>query len=517
MSPLEVAPRPAVAAGALLPSPMSLRDFLRASHFALGPDPRLHVGTLHSTTHRDFPAYPGATRALPSQRPPRAPLFQQDPRWAGEERVSEAHCVFTPPPPSERSGERELERARDRTLAMQASHLVLHADARARTGLSTARADFRWPELPARAREQIRGARLIFDRDSMPPGDRAKLRIPPTTYQELFPPHDARPQPCAPRRHLGGPNPLKWDHGRQDDGTSYQRQFQALPGPPALMCKRAASSVELGNFKSASGPVCSEQKQAYGPQGLPSHRYDKAQASAHIHYVNIRPGDGLFHDRTTQAEHYYAREPEPFILHHNQTPESHILEGNWCPGPGSLTTSMHFFYGQPPPATKPPCRHPPHEKLQSHVTLGEPSLLGRFFQTSMGRDYYPPGMQHPQKAPNLHLKQSNLPQGTGELDFLTMNQKMLKPHRTAPASPTEEMFQRCKYSHMEPPLGRQRFFSTQHGDEFTFKYQGPAVLRWGNFQESHVPLGSPRQWGCWGEKVDPQAPQIPMYPCPSQQ
>ena len=75
----------------------------------------------------------------------------------------------------------------------------------------------------------------------------------------------------------------------------------------------------------------------------------------------------------------------------------------------------------------------------------------------------------------------------------------------------------CKYSHMEPPLGRQRFFSTQHGDEFTFKYQGPAVLRWGNFQESHVPLGSPRQWGCWGEKVDPQAPQIPMYPCPSQQ
>lgn len=38
-------------------------------------------------------------------------------------------------------------------------------------------------------------------------------------------------------------------------------------------------------------------------------RYDKAQAAAHIHYVNIRPGDGLFHDRTTKAEHFYAREP----------------------------------------------------------------------------------------------------------------------------------------------------------------------------------------------------------------
>ena len=44
----------------------------------------------------------------------------------------------------------------------------------------------------------------------------------------------------------------------------------ALPTP---VHPQAASSVELGNFKSASGPVCSEQKQAYGPQGLPSHRY----------------------------------------------------------------------------------------------------------------------------------------------------------------------------------------------------------------------------------------------------
>lgn len=36
----------------------------------------------------------------------------------------------------------------------------------------------------------------------------------------------------------GGSNALQWDHRRQDDGTSYQRQFQALPGPPASMCKR---------------------------------------------------------------------------------------------------------------------------------------------------------------------------------------------------------------------------------------------------------------------------------------
>ena len=84
-----------------------------------------------------------------------------------------------------------------------------------------------------------------------------------------------------------------------------------------------------------------------------------------------------------------------------------------------------------------------------------------------------------------------------------------------PGSPT--LTPQCKYSHLEPPLGQQRFFSTLNKDEFTFKYQGPAVLRRDDFQESHLPLGSLHQWGCRARKVDPRAPQTPIYPCPSQQ
>lgn len=68
---------------------------------------------------------------------------------------------------------------------------------------------------------------------------------------------------------------------------------------------------------------------------------------------------------------------------------------------------------QPLPVTKQPSRHVPHEELPSHITLGEPSLLGQFFQTTMGTDYYPAGMQKPKKAPNLHWQRSNLPEGTG--------------------------------------------------------------------------------------------------------
>ncbi|XP_059551109.1 testis-expressed protein 45 [Myotis daubentonii] len=504
-----------MAAGVRLQLPTAGPDLLRASHFTLGPDARLHMSAALSTAHRDFPPYPDGAPAPPSAPPSRATLFQQDARWAREERVSEAHAAFAPQP----TQSRELERAR--RLAMQASHLHLHADPRRGAGLSTTRADFRWPQLPERGSQQSRGARLIFHRDSVPLGHGAKLPFPPTTQQALFLPHDARPQPRASSRHLGGPSPLKWDHRRWDherwdDRTSYQRQFQALMGPPALMCKRDSSSVTLGDFKIGYGPMYSEQKQAYRPRNLPPDRYDKAQASACIHYSSASPGDGLFHDRTTSAEHFYARQPEPFVHHSDQTPESHILEGNRCPGPGSLTTSMNFFYGQPPPVTNPNSRHIPHEKLQDHVILGESKLRGQFFQTTMGTDYPSTSTERPEKAPNLHLVPSNMQEGLGAPDLLTMNQKMLKPHRTAPASMTQEMLQQCKHSHMEPPLGSQRFFSTQYKDQFAFKYQGPTALRFGNFQESHLPLGSSDQC-CWSGTVDPQAPQVPTYPCPSQQ
>lgn len=193
-----------MAAAALLRSPRAQLDFLKASHFDLGPDPQLHVGATDTTTHRDFPAYLDVPRAQPCPPPPRATLFQQDPRWAREEFVSEAHCAFESPPTPSRERARALGASSLTTLA---SHLHLQEGARGHALFSTAHADYGWPELQGRDSEQSPGARLIFHRDSMPPGDRVKLRIPPTTYQALFPPYDACPQPCTSSVQLGERSP----------------------------------------------------------------------------------------------------------------------------------------------------------------------------------------------------------------------------------------------------------------------------------------------------------------------
>ena len=219
-----------MAAGALLPCPVSRLDFLKASHFALGPDPRLHADAKQPTSHRDFPAYSGSIRGPLCPPPPCSSLFQKDARWAGQERLSETRCAYEPPAPVLlREQEREL--ARERTLATQASHLHVHAEARARTGLSTARGDYSWPEPSERAREHTRGARLIFDRDSLPSGDRAKLRIPPTTYREFFPLHDLclKPREPACRFCECGPG-----HPRQFHRYTYSRGKQGFCSSPPV-------------------------------------------------------------------------------------------------------------------------------------------------------------------------------------------------------------------------------------------------------------------------------------------
>lgn len=48
--------------------------------------------------------------------------------------------------------------------------------------------------------------------------------------------------PTSHSSSVGGPNTLKWNYTGQED-TSYKKQFQALPGPPALMCKRVNEGV----------------------------------------------------------------------------------------------------------------------------------------------------------------------------------------------------------------------------------------------------------------------------------
>ncbi|KAM4887180.1 stabilizer of axonemal microtubules 5 isoform 2-T2 [Thomomys bottae] len=418
-----------------------LRDYFQASHFSLGPDPRLHRGSNLPRSHSDFPAYPATAAVQPSRPPSPSQVFPRDRRWRIEQQVPEMRRAFaaTCAPPPETSQQRQ-ERAR----ALLASHLRVLADARAGVGESLARAAYGWPGRPSlTARDQIQSARLIFDRDSVPDGDKDKLGIPSTTHQAHFPPYDQDPPPRAPSYHLGGPNTLRWNYKGPVE-TSYLRQFRALPGPPAHMCKRASSSVQLGDSSIGYTHLSSDLKQMHTPQGLSPDRYDNALVKAQFYRGNINLGDGHFYSSTTMNNHFYPRKTEPFISFHDETPKSHILKGNWHPGPGNLDTSMKYFFSQPPPATQPPSRHLAHEKQKDQVVLGEAKLLREFFHTTTGSAYLSSDLTPAKKAPSLHLLPSNLPMGKGKFEFSTEHQRMFKPHGVAPATMSPELLWRVR-------------------------------------------------------------------------
>lgn len=109
--------------------PMSL-EFLKASHFALGPDPRLHDGTMQCTTHRDFPAYSSVAPARPPASPLHPTVFQREARWAAQKRVSEVRRAFLPPPEMQSLEERR-EQTMERARAMQIDQQPARARGRA--------------------------------------------------------------------------------------------------------------------------------------------------------------------------------------------------------------------------------------------------------------------------------------------------------------------------------------------------------------------------------------------------
>lgn len=207
--------------------PMSM-EFLKASHFALGPDPRLHDGTMQCTTHRDFQAYSSITPAGPSASPPRSTVFQREGRWATQTHISEMQRAFSLQPDDSLSREELRKSTKER--AMQISNLRMHADTCPVVNLSTAQADYGWPELPPSARVDVRGARLIFDRDSVPSGDRQQLSIPPTTYQEHYLPNAAAPQARAPCSHVGERVP--WSCCTQGHSGKPHKSSPLAPPPP---------------------------------------------------------------------------------------------------------------------------------------------------------------------------------------------------------------------------------------------------------------------------------------------
>ncbi|XP_072456946.1 stabilizer of axonemal microtubules 5 [Notamacropus eugenii] len=465
----------------LLPAPLPRVEFLKSSHFKIGPEPRLLEGCMKTTFGSWFPAHWGIHKAAPFQPSPSKGLFHQDLEKIREIN-SEMHTAF--PVHDTNNFQSSV------NLLMQTSNLKMHGDPRINVFKTIFQEKYTYLG-PEAFNPFTKEARRQFNKDSFPSGDRDKLGTPLSHNRQVYVPQHRFPQLQAPSLHFGGPSPLKWGMESYPD-TSYREEFQGKYILPIQLCKKLHSHLQLGDSRIGLEGIRSEQKNAYTPQGLPQHRYNKEEAAANVFQVHIQPGDGHFHAYLPGYKDMASVDTSEPVFKQQTIPDSLLLKGDQDPERSrernNFTTNHHSFtWIKPEEGTRKQT-----DMLKSHVILGERNPKSKVMVTTHQKYFSYPKPSSSGIVKSRFLFESNIKMGTNEMDFLTTSRE-LGPHSVKKNPVAEEIKERVQYTHILPPQPDHEF-STEYKDKYPFKYVGPLVLRESNFQESSVPLGLPKRW-----------------------
>ncbi|XP_050790440.1 testis-expressed protein 45 isoform X2 [Gopherus flavomarginatus] len=467
----------------LIPAPLTGIPFLKASHFQIGFDHRPQGNVVESPFRTDFPPLWGSYKPDPILLPNSKGVLNQD-MDKTRETWSETHLAFPV---------RSLEPKPK--ICPPESHLQMHGDSQTKIFTSTAKESYPWPDVTLQGPASTR-AYYNKEEDHFPCGDKDKLKLLPSVYRFSYPAYEIlEPIARAPSVHLGGIPSIKGDRCSYY-GTSYQAQFEGGWIPPVTSCGKSKSSIVFGDPRSSVST--SEEKHAYTLQDTRNHRvYDKEHAVFQIHKTNIKPGDGCTRFFTVARESFPRRELAPVKVMCLSKQNSSIPKGDEDLERSrelATTTTSRFFHTQIDLGERPSQPDVPPWRLQSKVPLGGKHLNACFFSTTQHSDYQPPPYsQREVSSSKSHLK-SHMAFNYPSKGAVTTTQAMLVPHRQWMVRPSEELLQQIKYSHLVPPWQGQRFFGTEHHDEFTPKYGGPVTICGGNFQVSSIPLGTLKKY-----------------------
>ncbi|XP_015280128.1 PREDICTED: uncharacterized protein C19orf45 homolog [Gekko japonicus] len=452
-------------------APLHGPSFLQASHFQLGFDRRPEGSTVVSPYRFDYPPRWGTYLREPILPPECAGVLNQDMGDPWE--TKSEYLVSYPAWPL----------AARPAICPPASCIQMHTDPRHHVFTSTTQEIYTCPSkaLPTQLR------RVDKWDDNIPGGDKEKVPLPPSLYQQSYPAHKGLSSAVrAPNQHLGSDSTLKGDGGVRFD-SSYRSQYKGEWGPPPKRCHEGLISVVFGDPRCRD--AVSEQRHAY-PAHHPADLCCSAaeRAARQPFQTDIQAGDGLRRFSTTMREAFRQKEagrPSISYPHRNM---SSILRGDESAqrNKGNVTTSA-FYYREPGIRDlRPP--QPSSRKEQGTLHLGDRRLGS--FSTTQQSDY----RQLP-KTPTVYPKSNDLMKSNIAFNFpdtgtSTTTQDMLIPHQLRKHQIPEELIQKIKHSHLVHPWQGQRWFSTEQREAYVDKYGGPVLLAVGDSQCSSVPLGT---------------------------
>ncbi|NXT03053.1 TEX45 protein, partial [Jacana jacana] len=465
-----------------IPAPLTGIPFLKASHIQLGAE-RWAPGSTHQPfSHSQFPPIWGVHRRPPAPLPCSGQVLGlagggsggtcSETRLAFPERPLQPVAPFVPPK----------------------SHVHMHTDPRIRVLTSETKERFPCPQLP------LQRAPLHPDKkqkDSIPCGDKEKIRLPPSVYAVSYPAHEIQPT-ARPWQLCRGYVPIFKEDGRSYYDTSYQAQFKGEWSPPAKPREKYASCIKFGDPRSSGS--FSEQKHTYSAPEKRTHRaYNKELAASQIHRTNLQLGDGCTRFSTWTSELFPVHDPDPVTIVHRNKNASSIPKGDEDPERNqALITTTQLSYPEKDRWNLAP--KPDLLKHRSNVCLGDEHLGSSFFSTTQQADYQPPHQNQRVTADSRSHRESHIPFNYHNESSVTTTQAMLVPHRQQKQQLSEDKLQQIKRSHLDLPWRAQDLFRTEQKDEFMPKSRGPAEVPKANCQVSCVPLGTLKGY-CHQRKV----------------
>ncbi|NXS42133.1 TEX45 protein, partial [Balaeniceps rex] len=466
-----------MAAGAVpaVPAPLTGIPFLKASHFRLGAERWAPGSARQPFSHSQFPPIWGVHRPAPAA-PPRSGWVLSPAGGGGGETCSETRLAFP---------ERPLQPVAP--VVPRGSGIRMHADPRICVLASATRESFPCPRTPLQ-RPPLPMAEKW--KDSIPCGDREKIRLPPSTYTFSYPAREIQPAARPRHSHRGCVPMIKGDG--QSYCTSYQTQFKGEWSPPAKPSGKHTSPIKFGDPRS-SGSM-SEQKHAYSAPDKRTHRvYDKEHAASQIHRTNLQLGDGCTRFSTSTSELFPVHSLEPVATARPNIYASSIPRGDEDPERNQAlarTTTTQLFYPETDRWNLAPKPDLLPQKHRSNVCLGDERSGSHFFSTTQQLHYQPPCQSQRVTADSKSHRESHIPFNYHNESSVTTTQAMLVPHRQQKQQLSEDMLQQIKYSHLGLPWRAQDLFRTEQKDEFTPKSRSPAEIQKASFQVSCVPLGT---------------------------
>ncbi|NXJ68381.1 TEX45 protein, partial [Rostratula benghalensis] len=457
-----------------IPAPLTGIPFLKASHIQLGTKRWAPGSARQPFSHSQFPPIWGVHRPPPAPLPRSGQVLGLAGGGSGGT-CSETRLAFPGKPLQPVT-----------PFVSPKSHVRMHTDPRVCVLTSETREHFPCPHVPLQTAPQHPGKK---QKDSVPCGDRDKIRLPPSIYTTSYPAHETQPAARPWQSHRGYVPIIKED-GRSYYDTSYQAQFKGEWSPPAKPSEKYASYIKFGDGR--SGGSFSEQKHAYSATEKRTHRaYDKELAASQIHHTNVRLGDGHSRFSTSMSELFPGHDPDPVTIVHRNKKASSIPRGDEDPERNqALTriTTTQLSYPETDRWNLAP--KPDLLKPQSNVCLGEEHSGSRFFSTTQQADYQPPRQSQRVMADSRSHRESHIPFDYHDESFVTTTQATLVPHRQQKQQLSEDKLQQIKCSHLELPWRARDLFRTEQKDEFTPKSSGPAEIQKANCQVSCVPLGT---------------------------